>query len=606
MARGAYQPIASHAGTRVRVVALAFRLVLVLVLAACGGSDDDAASSGPQAGAGANANAGSTPGAGAEASESPDHVAYLSPTAHLTRASLALRGRRPDLDELEAVEQDARYVEAIVDHYLTTAEFGASVRELHSQALLIDVDRIIYPAGFPALPPLAGRELQALNDSIAQAPLRLIEHVVMNDLPYSEIVTADYTLADDTVAAVWGMEYDASGPAWQKTHYGDARMHAGILSDSFLFTRHSTTFSNKSRGRANLVTNALLCFDFLAAELPVDAGIDLADPAAVADAVRNNAACVACHASLDPLAAHFAAFYPIYVPSDLEKYPFRSYQPAFTDAFSAAEPGYFGQPSRDLASLGRALGDDPRFASCAARRFYSFYAQVPLQDVPLPLVEQLERAFVKHDLSARALAKAVVLSDAFRASHSDDEATAQALAGVRKLRPSQLAGSVEALTGYRWRTRLPIEIYPGAGQVGEVDLMDDAFFGFEVLAGGTDGNSVTRPSYTASATVALTLEGLAARAAAFVVKDDFARKQRDQRRLLTLVEPDTSDEASLRAQLVELQRRMFGERLEPDDAAIDSALQLYQGARALPGGTAARAWELTLFALLQDVRMLYD
>lgn len=598
---------------RAFVLVLVAVVVVVSTLTACTADDDPhAATVVPQAGASAAGTAGATGIAGTQADTDTDphreHVELLGPTAHLTRASLALRGQRPSLDELEAVEQDPRWLEAIVDYYLTTPEFGATVRELHAQALLVDVDRVIYPAGFPALPPLAGRSLQAVNDSIVQAPLRLIEHVVMNDLPYSEIVTADYTLADDAVAAVWGMEHDASGPAWQQTHYGDARMHAGILSDSFLFTRHSTTFSNKSRGRANLVTNALLCFDFLAAEIPVDAGIDLADPAAVADAVRNNAACAACHDSLDPLAAHFAAFYPIYVPSDLEKYPFRSYQPAFRQAFSAAEPGYFGQPSSDLASLGRALARDPRFTACAARRFYSFYAQVPLQDVPLPLVERLERAFTKSELNARALAKAVVMSDAFAASHSDDAETAETLAGVRKLRPSQLAGAIEALTGYRWRTRLPIEIYPGAGQVGEVDLMDDAFFGFEVLAGGTDGNSVTRPSYTASATVALTLEGLAARAAAYVVNADFAiaSAQREQRRLLTLVEPDTDDEATLRAQLVQLQLRMFGERLQPSDPAIDSALQLYRSVRALPGGDGARAWQLTLFALLQDVRMLYD
>jgi hypothetical protein len=127
-----------------------------------------------------------------------------------------------------------------------------------------------------------------------------------------------------------------------------------------------------------------------------------------------------------------------------------------------------------------------------------------------------------------------------------------------------------------------------------------------VLAGGTDGNSVTRPSYTASATVALALEGLASRAAQHVVANDFAIRERERRRLLTLVEPDTSDDASLRAQLVELELRMFGERVAAGGPAIDDALRLYRAARALPGSDGRRAWALTLFALLQDVRMLYD
>ena len=51
-------------------------------------------------------------------------IAYLTPTEHLTRASIALRGMRPSRDELEAVRDDARYVEAIIDYYLTTPEFG--------------------------------------------------------------------------------------------------------------------------------------------------------------------------------------------------------------------------------------------------------------------------------------------------------------------------------------------------------------------------------------------------------------------------------------------------------------------------------------------------
>ena len=587
--------------------------VLVLVLGGCmplaacsdnSGSSDDGASPAGTAGSGSPAGTGAS---GAQHEAPPDDaVEYLAPAAHLTRASLALRGRRPSVDELDAVEQDPRYVEAIVDYYLTTPEFGATVRELHAQALLVDVDRVIYPAGFPAIGALASRDVQAINDSIVQAPLRLIEHVVMDDRPYSEIVTADYTVADDAVATVWGMPYDVSGPEWQETHYNDERPQAGILSDSFLFTRHSTTFSNKSRGRANLISNALLCFDFLSSEIPVDAGIDLADPEAVADAVRNNEACLTCHRTLDPLAAHFAGFYPIYVPSDLEKYPFGSYKPAFTEAFSAAEPGYFGQPSSDLVSLGRSLAGDPRFTRCAAKRFYSFLAQVPLQDVPDALSAKLERGFIDSGLNAKALAKAVVMSDAFRAAYSDDDATAQTLVGLRKARPSQLAGTIEALTGYRWRTRLPIELGTGAGKVGDVDLMDDAFFGFKVLAGGIDGNSVTRPSYTASATVALSLEALAARAADYVVAVDFARDKASERRLLTLVERGTDDEPTIRAQLALLELRMFGERLPPDDPAIDDALQLYQGARKLAGGNAARAWSLTLFAMLQDVRMLYD
>jgi len=437
---------------------------------------------------------------------------------------------------------------------------------------------------------------------------------VLEDRPYSEIVTADYTYADDNVATVWGLPYDENGDTWQETHYQDDRPHAGILADSFLFTRHSTTYSNKSRGRANAISRALLCFDFLSSEIPIDAGIDLADPEAVANAVQNAPACVACHATLDPLAAHFSSFYPIYVPQDLEAYPFSSFQPAFKDAFRVTDPGYFGAPSADLHDLGANIAADPRFSTCAAKRFYSHLAQVDQADVPAALVDQLQSAFVDSGMNAKALLKAVVMSDAFRVSHArvtPGQAPAELADktfGLKRIRPSALARSVEQLTGYRWRTRLPID-FGTSGQVGEIDLMEDSFFGFEVLGGGMDGVSVTRPSTTTSATVTLVSENLASRAAEHVVKADFDEPDKTRRRLLSRVDTTTADEASVRAQLVDLSIVLYGEFLDPDDAAITDASTLFfaaLGTTAAPTPhQAERAWQVTLFAMLQDPRFLH-
>jgi hypothetical protein len=575
-----------------------------LALCACASDPPETMqSSGGAGGAGGN-----TSGSGLQPVD--DDLVFLSPTEHLTRASIALRGVRPARDELQAVADDANWVEAIIDYYLTTPELGAVIREMHEETLLSGVDPVIYPAGFPAIGALAGLHLQAINSSVVQAPVRLIEHVVANDRPYTEIVTADYTLADENVATVWGLAYDAGGETWQETRWPDERAHAGILSDSFLFTRHSTTYSNKSRGRANAVSRALLCYDFLESEIPVDIGIDLADPEEVANAIENNLACASCHSSLDPLAAHFSSFYPIYVPQDLDTYPFGSFQPTFEAVFRAAEPAYFGEPSASLADLGAHIAKDPRFASCAARRFYSHLAQVDQKDVPLALVSELQAALIESDMDAKALLKAVVMSDAFRVSRARSEEGGEHTFGLKRMRPSALARSVERLTGYRWRTSLPIDIGTG-GQVGEVDLMEDSFFGFEVLAGGIDGVSVTRPSNTTSATVTLVAENLAARAAKHVVSADFAEPDASKRRLLRLVEPLTQDDAAVRAQLVDWMLVMFGEELEPSDASVSDAVELFTAALAARASTTidardvARAWQLTLYAMLQDPRFLH-
>lgn len=593
---------------RGQLLALCLALCSITVL---GCSSNDEGSDAPEGGSSGDGEGHVDGGGDGDGDAADGEIVYLTPVQHLTRASIALRGLRPLRDELQAVQDDPNWLEAIIDYYLTTPEIGPVVRELHEETLLTGVDPVIYPAGFPAIGPLAGRDLQAINSSITQSPVRLIEHVVLEDRPYSEIVTADYAYADENVATVWGMPYDPSGETWQETRYQDGRPHAGILSDSFLFTRHSTTYSNKSRGRANAISRALLCFDFLSSEIPIDAGIDLADPEAVAHAVQNAPACVVCHATLDPLAAHFSSFYPIYVPSELSAYPFSSFEPAFKTAFRVTEPGYFGAASADLYDLGQNIAADPRFSACAAKRFYSHLAQVDQADVPPALVDALDTTFLDSGMNAKALLKAVVMSDDFRVSYARSDApseVADATRGLKRIRPSALARIVEQLTGYRWRTRLPIDIGTG-GQVGEVDLMEDSFFGFEVLGGGMDGVSVTRPSTTTSATVTLVSENLASRAAQYVVKADFDEPDKARRRLLTKVETSTTDEASIRAQLVDLSLVMYGEFLRPDDAAITDASTLFFAAL----GTAPRptphqierAWQVTLFALLQDPRFLH-
>ena len=538
------------------------------------------------------------------ASKSGPAVEYLTPTQHLVRASMTLRGVRPSLDEIRAVEEDPSWLPAIVDHYLETPEFGATIREMHGEQMLIGIDGAIYPAGFPAIGPLAGMDVQRINQSIVEAPTRLVEHIVMSDKPYHEIVTADYTMADPIVATVFGVPYDdAASEEWQVTRYDDGRPHAGLLSDNFVFTRHSSTFSNRNRGRAALVARAFLCYDFLDRQVEIDATIDLADEEAVANAIRTNPACVSCHQTLDPLASYFAEYFPLYVPVQLETYPFEFYESPFGSYLRVTEPGYFGEASSDVRDLGILIAEDPRFSLCTARRFTSYFAQMPQDEVPLELVSEMNDVFLASGMNAKELARAIVLSDEFRVSHAIEDEGAEEVRGIKKVRPEALARLVQDLTGFRWETDLPIDF--GAGNVGRVDLMTDSFFGFETLAGGTDSMNVTTPSFTMSASSTLTLRALAGRAALYTVAADFAETDPTRRWLLRRVEATDTDEAKVREQLVDLHLRMYAESLAPDDPAIDDAWTLWSGVLAEAGSSAERAWTITLFAMLSDIRIAH-
>ncbi len=92
-------------------------------------------------------------------------------------------------------------------------------------------------------------------------------------------------------------------------------------------------------------------------------------------------------------------------------------------------------------------------------------------------------------------------------------------------------------------------------------------------------------------------------AATHVVEQDLALEP-EQRRLLTMVGPEQTGEAEVRAQLVALMRRIVGETVGPDDEAIDDAYALFD-AVAQRSGDPALAWKTTLAALLQDLRVVY-
>jgi len=132
-----------------------------------------------------------------------DELTLLTPEAHLVRIAVALRGVRPGAAELAAVRADPAALGGIVDGYLDSPEFGAVVRDMWNEELLLRVD--VKRFMLPALGPLKDRGGDAeYLDAIPEEPLRLIEYVAVNDRPFSEIVTADYTIASELGITAWG------------------------------------------------------------------------------------------------------------------------------------------------------------------------------------------------------------------------------------------------------------------------------------------------------------------------------------------------------------------------------------------------------------------
>ena len=132
----------------------------------------------------------------------PDILQTLTAEEQLVRASMTLRQIRPSADELAQIRSNPEALESIVDAYIESPEFLVVMKDLHAELFLLRTDTFNQ---LPALGLLNGYNLQEIFVSQTEEPLKLIEHVIANDMPYTEIVTADWMLTDRVSAIMYGL-----------------------------------------------------------------------------------------------------------------------------------------------------------------------------------------------------------------------------------------------------------------------------------------------------------------------------------------------------------------------------------------------------------------
>ena len=168
-----------------------------------------------------------------------------------------------------------------------------------------------------------------LEFGLRRAPLELVAHVVENDLPYTEILTADYTMANPQAALGFGANVSTEEfanaddvhefrPVRIEGYYPSSSLecdgtcsvvgpaldypHAGILGTRSLLYRYPTTPTNRNRARGRWTY-----YHFLGVDVE-RLGVRTLDPNSLVDEdnpAMNNPACTRCHGILDPVAGTF-------------------------------------------------------------------------------------------------------------------------------------------------------------------------------------------------------------------------------------------------------------------------------------------------------------
>ncbi|MEM9190409.1 MAG: DUF1592 domain-containing protein [Myxococcota bacterium] len=246
---------------------------------------------------------------------------------------------------------------------------------------------------------------ESVREAMREETTRYIRRIVEGNKPLSELLTADFTIANDVLAAHYGL--DVSGlDGYQEVPVDETR--GGILTQASVLTLTSNPDRTSPVKRGEWVLNNILCAppppapDNVEA-LPFEPG-DGVSVRARLEQHRADPACAGCHSIMDPLGIA------------LEHY----------DAVGQWREEDNGQPVDDFgelptgetfegaAGMAAVLATDPRFENCVTTKLLAYALGRASRPEDRCFREEIvERATVE-DLTLRELVVQLVVNDVFR------------------------------------------------------------------------------------------------------------------------------------------------------------------------------------------------
>ena len=513
--------------------------------------------------------------------KSVDGIILMSETEVLRKAGMQLVNRLPTRVELDLVTRDPENgLAAAIDGMLEEEAFLDRVAEIFNLYLLTDkylsansaegAVRLLNRDDFPSARWFDTEDKEnrpdnyeiirnTTNNSVAREPLELIKHVVRNDRPLSEILTADYIMLNPWSAKSYGVE---GLPFRNENDYGEfveAKLpgipHAGILTSAMFLNRYPSTFTNRNRGRARVVYDYFLDTDILAIEgtRPGNA-VDITTAIPTID----NPECNKCHAVLDPVASTFQNW------SDEGAYrPSRTSRRGwFTDmeprGFNGKTMPLKGNADSSLQWLAGEIVRDPRFARAMVRIMVRGLTgkeplRAPGEDADAvaqraylserAVLGDIQQAFEQDNLNLKTLVREIVLSPYWQAAGltgNADAALHDTTGATSLLGPEQLHRKLSAITGIEWRGRLD-SYHKHIDSDWEARLLNGRRY-FQQIYGGINSDSVVKPLLEPNGLMGAVQFRMANEMACYVVPNEFLNQQlgrANQNHLFPYVTVDT-------------------------------------------------------------------
>lgn len=531
----------------------------------------------------------------------------------LRKAALQLVGRLPTASESAQVTKSGETgLRSALDGMMLEQAFYVRLDEIFNDFILTDrylshngpVEQALqlmprsptvrwFDPGVGNRPPNYQELRVTTNNSVASEPLQLLNHVVKNELPMTEILTADYFMVNPYSAKSYDVFDDlAFKDQWDATEWLPARLpgipHAGMLTSLMFLNRYPTSATNVNRGRSRVVYDLFLDVDILALDgaRPDGTAVDISSPAPTMD----NPDCVICHGLLDPVASSFQNW------DDRGRY--RPNTPWYTDMFQAGFAGISRPASEKPTSLqwlSSQMQNDPRFDDAMVRiLYYGFTGQEPLDppgesateaatDAYLAessVLADLRDVYVADKQNLKTLIKEIMLSPYVRAAglESDAFAIVHAETGAaRLLTPELMHRKVNALLGFEWRG--PLDAYSTVkNSPSSARLLDTRFF-YNGIYGGIDSFAITERLTAPNGLMVYVQERMANELACYAVPNDFLAAKAN-RRLFPYVETSTlpnssQNQTAIKSNIQHLHEHLLGEELTITSPEIEATYALF-------------------------------
>jgi hypothetical protein len=554
------------------------------------------------------------------------------------KAAITLAGRYPTDEELKSAETDAGFADFVVK--LTNEElFYDRLREIWNDALLTErgVDAGIESAynNAPWLhndnyPQYTADTRGWTSASVTEEPMRYIEYVVRNNLPFSDVVSGSYVVANPYMAKMYGLPHEgALIPEnfldWRRFDFSPVQNRvvdgapkttgmpvAGVMTTPAFLTRWETTPTNRGRKRARIVLKNFLATDiFKFANRPVDSTA----LTSIQNPTLNSPMCSVCHSVIDPIAGGFRGFNEnqlLRFDAD-DNWHDEMLPPGINGA--DMPPQSYGNA---LMWLGAQIPKDRRFGISVAQVMYKgivgddpiafpqdkaaadYADRVRAYNIQNDWLVKIGDAFSegvpeatppKFDL--RKLVVAIVDSPYFRASRAVDpkkDALHEGLGQGRLLSPEMLGRKYRATTGLYYFANDAAVKNERRSKDGYLrsDLVEDR--DWRLVYGGIDSGDVTKRTETMSPIMMATSQYTGALVACRATSYDFT-KPFGQRRLFTKVEMTTTPftrankdqplvavpeaEKLIRETIAHLFFRLLGETVEPASEEVSKAYSLF-------------------------------